>query len=165
MRAAVPCFYRSRPTGGRRERGIFLTRSGPKLRARVDLPTRRTPASQTIGASCRDSSIRLSQYGLSIMLSWLAFTAPRSNSSVHLLKNCNLPEVCQTPGGGASHHHVTYQMGEQTVRHIQTEFSTLDWILEEMFARSGFWIAEKDRPGIITVCVCKKQWAKIGKRP
>jgi acetone carboxylase gamma subunit len=25
MRAAVPCFYRSRPTGGRRERGILLS--------------------------------------------------------------------------------------------------------------------------------------------
>ena len=32
----------------------------------------------------------------------------RHNSSVPLLKNCNLPEVYQTPGGGASHHHVAY---------------------------------------------------------
>lgn len=32
----------------------------------------------------------------------------RHNSTVHFLKNCDLPEVYQTPGGGASHHHITY---------------------------------------------------------
>jgi hypothetical protein len=40
----------------------------------------------------------------------------RHNSSVHLLKVCFQQEVYQTPGGGASHHHVTYPLNRRVVR-------------------------------------------------
>jgi hypothetical protein len=37
-----------------------------------------------------------------------------------------------------------------------TEFSTLDWILEGLIARSGLRIVEKDNEGFLSVYVCEK---------
>ena len=47
-------------------------------------------------------------------------------------------------------------VAEQTIQHIKTEFSTYDWILEGMIARSGLKIVEKDGRGFLSVYVCEK---------
>lgn len=47
-------------------------------------------------------------------------------------------------------------LARQAVRHIKTEFSTLDWILEGMIARSGLKIVEKDSKGFLSVYVCER---------
>jgi putative AdoMet-dependent methyltransferase len=48
------------------------------------------------------------------------------------------------------------EVAQQTIQHIKTEFSTLDWILEGMIARSGLKIIEKDNQGFLSVYVCEK---------
>lgn len=48
------------------------------------------------------------------------------------------------------------EVAQQTVQHIKTEFSTLDWILEGMIARSGLSIVEKDCKGFLSVYICNK---------
>ncbi len=52
--------------------------------------------------------------------------------------------------------HAGDEVAQQTVHHIKTEFSTLDWILEGMIARSGLRIVEKDCKGFLSVYVCEK---------
>jgi putative AdoMet-dependent methyltransferase len=47
------------------------------------------------------------------------------------------------------------EVAQQTIQHIKAEFSTLDWILEGMLARSGLKIVEKDYQGFIAVYVCE----------
>jgi hypothetical protein len=48
------------------------------------------------------------------------------------------------------------ETAQQTIQHIKTEFSTLDWILEGMIVRSGLKIAAKDSKGFLSVYVCEK---------
>jgi len=48
------------------------------------------------------------------------------------------------------------EVAEQTVQHIKTEFSTLDWILEGMIVRSGLTIIEKRQDGFLSVYICEK---------
>jgi ubiquinone/menaquinone biosynthesis C-methylase UbiE len=48
------------------------------------------------------------------------------------------------------------EIAQQTIQHIKTEFSTLDWILEGMIVRSGLKIIEKENQGFLTVYVCEK---------
>lgn len=48
------------------------------------------------------------------------------------------------------------EVAQQTIQHIKTEFSTFDWILEEMIARSGLKIVKKEGKGFLTVYVCEK---------
>lgn len=48
------------------------------------------------------------------------------------------------------------EMARSVVRHIRDEFSTLDWILEGMIARSGLTIVGKDGNGFLSVYVCEK---------
>jgi len=48
------------------------------------------------------------------------------------------------------------EVAQQTVAHIKTEFSTLDWILEGMIERSGLRIVAKDCKGFLSVYVCEK---------
>lgn len=48
------------------------------------------------------------------------------------------------------------QVAQQTIQHIRTEFSTLDWMLEGMIVRSGLRIVEKDGKGFLAVYVCEK---------
>ncbi|MCC6487866.1 MAG: class I SAM-dependent methyltransferase [Candidatus Hydrogenedentes bacterium] len=45
---------------------------------------------------------------------------------------------------------------DKTVRHIKSEFSTLDWILEGMLDRAGLKILRKDFNGFLTAYVCEK---------
>ena len=52
--------------------------------------------------------------------------------------------------------HAGTEMAEQLVRHIRTEFSTLDWILEGLMMRSQLTIIEKHVDGLLSVYVCKK---------
>ncbi len=48
------------------------------------------------------------------------------------------------------------EVARQTIQHIKTEFSTLDWILEGMIVRSGLKIREKDNQGFLSAYVCEK---------
>lgn len=48
------------------------------------------------------------------------------------------------------------ETARQTVEHIKREYSTLDWILEGMLARSGLHIVFHDRKGFLSVYVCEK---------
>jgi hypothetical protein len=52
--------------------------------------------------------------------------------------------------------HAGDETAEQTIQHIKTEFSTLDWILEGMIVRSGLRIVEKVGKGFLSVYVCEK---------
>jgi len=52
--------------------------------------------------------------------------------------------------------HAGDEVALQTKAHIKSEFSTFDWILEEMIARSGLKIVEKDCKGFLSVYVCQK---------
>jgi len=45
---------------------------------------------------------------------------------------------------------------QQTIQHIRTEYSTLDWILEGMLVRSGLKILETENQGFLSVYVCEK---------
>jgi hypothetical protein len=47
-------------------------------------------------------------------------------------------------------------VAEQTVQHIKTEYSTLDWILEGMIARTGLTIIEKRQEGFLSLYICEK---------
>ena len=47
-------------------------------------------------------------------------------------------------------------VAQQTMQHIKTEYSTLDWILEGMITRSGLKIVEKTDKGFLSVYVCEK---------
>ena len=47
-------------------------------------------------------------------------------------------------------------VAQQTIEHIKREFSTLDWILEGMIARSGLKIIQKDNQGFLSIYVCEK---------
>jgi ubiquinone/menaquinone biosynthesis C-methylase UbiE len=47
-------------------------------------------------------------------------------------------------------------VAQQTIQHIKAEFSTLDWILEGMIARSGLRIVEKESRGFLSTYVCEK---------
>lgn len=47
-------------------------------------------------------------------------------------------------------------VAEQTVQHIKTEFSTLDWILEGIIVRTGLTIIEKRQDGFLSVYICEK---------
>ncbi|MDD3815576.1 MAG: class I SAM-dependent methyltransferase [Desulfocapsaceae bacterium] len=53
--------------------------------------------------------------------------------------------------------HAGDEIAQQTIQHIKTEFSTLDWILEGMITRSGLKIVEKDSKGFLSVYVCEKE--------
>lgn len=44
----------------------------------------------------------------------------------------------------------------QVVRHVQKEFSTLDWIMEGMIERSGLRIVRRSEPGFFATYVCEK---------
>jgi hypothetical protein len=48
------------------------------------------------------------------------------------------------------------EVAQEAIQHIMTEFSTLDWILEGLIARSGLRIVEKDNEGFLSVYVCEK---------
>ncbi len=48
-------------------------------------------------------------------------------------------------------------IAEQTVQHIKSEYSTLDWILEQMLERSGFRIISRKNQGFVFVYVCEKR--------
>jgi ubiquinone/menaquinone biosynthesis C-methylase UbiE len=48
------------------------------------------------------------------------------------------------------------EVAQQTIQHIKTEYSTLDWILEGMITRSGLRIVEKAGKGFLSVYVCMK---------
>lgn len=48
------------------------------------------------------------------------------------------------------------EVAQQTIQHIKAEFSTFDWILEGMIARSGLELIEKNNNGFLSVYVCKK---------
>lgn len=48
------------------------------------------------------------------------------------------------------------EAAQQTIRHIKAEFSTLDWILEGMIARSGLRILKKGGTGFLSIYVCEK---------
>lgn len=50
-----------------------MNKTFPACQRVAEFPARRTPASQTMGASCQDSSIRFSQNGLGIMEAYLAY--------------------------------------------------------------------------------------------
>lgn len=52
--------------------------------------------------------------------------------------------------------HAGEEMAQQTTRHIKTEFSTLDWILEGMITRAGLHLVEKTYDGFLSVYVCEK---------
>jgi len=52
--------------------------------------------------------------------------------------------------------HTGDDVAQQTVQHIKTEFSTLDWILEGMITRSGLKIVGKDSKGFLSVYICEK---------
>jgi len=52
--------------------------------------------------------------------------------------------------------HAGEDVAEQTVQHIKKEFSTLDWILEGMIARTGLTIIEKRQEGFLSVYICEK---------
>jgi len=52
--------------------------------------------------------------------------------------------------------HAGDETAQQTIQHIKTEFSTLDWILEGMIVRSGMKIVEKVSKGFLSVYVCEK---------
>ncbi len=52
--------------------------------------------------------------------------------------------------------HAGEDVAQQTVQHIKTEFSTLDWILEGIITRNGLTIAEKREEGFLSVYVCEK---------
>ena len=52
--------------------------------------------------------------------------------------------------------HAGDDVAEQTVQHIKTEFSTLDWILEGMIVRNGLTIIEKRQEGFLSVYVSEK---------
>lgn len=52
--------------------------------------------------------------------------------------------------------HAGDDLAQQTIQHIKTEFSTLDWILEGMISRSGLRIVAKDCQGFVSVYVCEK---------
>lgn len=52
--------------------------------------------------------------------------------------------------------HAGDEVAQQTIQHIKTEFSTLNWILEGMIERSGLQIIEKDCQGFISVYVCER---------
>jgi len=56
--------------------------------------------------------------------------------------------------GGRSH--AGNDVAEQTVQHIKTEFSTLDWILEGMIERAGLAIIERRQEGFLSVYICEK---------
>ena len=45
---------------------------------------------------------------------------------------------------------------DKTIQHIRKKFSTLDWILEGMMARSGLKIIQKDYQGFLSAYVCEK---------
>lgn len=53
--------------------------------------------------------------------------------------------------------HAGDEMARQTIEHIRTEFSTFDWILEGMLARTGLTMVTKTCQGFTTVYVCEKQ--------
>jgi len=52
--------------------------------------------------------------------------------------------------------HAGEDAAQQTVQHIKTEFSTLDWILEGIITRNGLTIVEKREEGFLSVYVCEK---------
>jgi ubiquinone/menaquinone biosynthesis C-methylase UbiE len=52
--------------------------------------------------------------------------------------------------------HAGEEVAQQTVQHIKTEFSTLDWILEGLITRAGLKIVEKQGDGFVSAYVCEK---------
>ena len=52
--------------------------------------------------------------------------------------------------------HAGDDVAEQTVQHIKAEFSTLDWILEGMIARTGLKTVETRQGGFLSVYICEK---------
>ncbi|MDD5706232.1 MAG: methyltransferase domain-containing protein [Kiritimatiellae bacterium] len=52
--------------------------------------------------------------------------------------------------------HAGEAVAQQTVQHIKTEFSTLDWILEGMITRNGLTVVERREEGFLSVYVCEK---------
>ncbi len=52
--------------------------------------------------------------------------------------------------------HAGEDVAQQTVQHIRTEFSTLDWILEGLITRAGLKIVEKQGDGFVSAYVCEK---------
>lgn len=52
--------------------------------------------------------------------------------------------------------HAGEEVARQTVQHIKTESSTLDWILEGLITRAGLKIVEKQGDGFVSAYVCEK---------
>jgi ubiquinone/menaquinone biosynthesis C-methylase UbiE len=52
--------------------------------------------------------------------------------------------------------HAGDEIAQQTVQHIKTEFSTLDWILEGMITRCGLKILDRKCEGFLSVYVCER---------
>lgn len=52
--------------------------------------------------------------------------------------------------------HAGNDVAEQTVQHIKTEYSTLDWILEGMIERARLTIVERRQEGFLSVYICEK---------
>ena len=48
------------------------------------------------------------------------------------------------------------EVAQKTIEHIKSEFSTFDWILEGMIARSGMKLIEKINKGFLSVYICGK---------
>ncbi len=48
------------------------------------------------------------------------------------------------------------EMARRKVQHIRREYSTLDWILEEMMVRNGLKILKKEKKDFLTVYVCER---------
>ena len=52
--------------------------------------------------------------------------------------------------------HAGEDVARQTVQHIKEEFSTFDWVLEEMISRSGLKIIDQRNQGFLSVYVCER---------
>lgn len=52
--------------------------------------------------------------------------------------------------------HAGDEAARQTTHHIKSEYSTLDWILEGMIARSGLKIIEKSDRGFLSTYICER---------
>ncbi len=48
------------------------------------------------------------------------------------------------------------RMAQETSEHIRKEFSTFDWVLEELLRRAGFRIVEKEVQGFLVTYVCTR---------
>lgn len=52
------------------------------------------------------------------------------------------------------------EVASQTIDHIRSEYSTLDWIFEGMIIRSGLNIVRKESNGFLATYICTKTQAE-----